>query len=740
MKIKITCRPRYNPWLKKYLNTKTFSKILAFGILLNNVSINSFAGILSEDGRYETFEGSNITINNVLEEDKVDVEVEGNTLVNLCGEMNSIDTHWILKDGWWELSEEGVLFLDFKALVKPNTTYTVILNAKLNNSDGIVFGFRKDDSQWEGSYHSLGLNGINKFKFTTTNNEVNRFTIHRGTTIGETTTIGVKDILILEGDWTNKETPSYFEGMKSVGQDDENGHNIEISSKNKLINNLFNYNDLEIGTIYHHNGTNDNGFKDRWRSKSFIDIGDSKTITVKSDDKYIAQTLHFYDANKNFIECKVNLNNPKTEIIPDGTRYIRYVFRHSNEDGILPTLPLSGEQITITLDDDNIDYIDSQSNKIQISLNEPLRGLPNGIKDRIIKKNGQWYVERNIGELILDGSEEWIDSSTTEFSTINDSDYITFHNISLYGKYPVDSGFISNNFNYLRYDGGFKWRGDYEGISDGGGYNFIFIRINKSKLETPDVEGFKKWLNKNPTTIYYQLRKPTQEYLKITGDIQIFKDISYISTNSTIPANLKVTVDRVANRAKEYSELAKENPTIENISLARMWTNKMRESILKDEFQDNIDTITEITDMTLERKTASANLDVYIKSENMLSMNLSTNSITFDDFSGVEDMIKENAVNISINSSLPYNLNAYLATEIQNSDKSNTMNKDILSIKDNSELDYQTFSSTNDRVVLKSNCTSGNDKQHNINLKLNGGIAHKKDVYKTTIKFEAEQQ
>lgn len=66
--------------------------------------------------------------------------------------------------------------------------------------------------------------------------------------------------------------------------------------------------------------------------------------------------------------------------------------------------------------------------------------------------------------------------------------------------------------------------------------------------------------------------------------------------------------------------------------------------------------------------------------------------------------------------------------------------KDILSIKDNSELDYQTFSSINDKVVLKSNCNSGNDKQHDIDLKLNGGIAHEKDAYKTTIKFEAEQQ
>ena len=37
---------------------------------------------------------------------------------------------------------------------------------------------------------------------------------------------------MLEGDWSNREIPQYFEGMKSVGQDDENGHKVEIVSSN----------------------------------------------------------------------------------------------------------------------------------------------------------------------------------------------------------------------------------------------------------------------------------------------------------------------------------------------------------------------------------------------------------------------------------------------------------------------------------------------------------------------------
>ena len=68
------------------------------------------------------------------------------------------------------------------------------------------------------------------------------------------------------------------------------------------------------------------------------------------------------------------------------------------------------------------------------------------------------------------------------------------------------------------------------------------------------------------------------------------------------------------------------------------------------------------------------------------------------------------------------------------------MNKSILNIKENSESIYQAFINTTDKLILKDNCSAGNDLIHGIDLKLKGGIAHEKDVYKTTIKFEAEQK
>ena len=209
---------------------------------------------------------------------------------------------------------------------------------------------------------------------------------------------------------------------------------------------------------------------------------------------------------------------------------------------------------------------------------------------------------------------------------------------------------------------------------------------------------------------------------------------------SSIPVNIKVTVDRVLNRAIEAIELAKINPIIDNISKARYWTNLLKESIKKDELQSEINSITDIEDLQLERKTVTANLDVYIESENILSMSLDTNSITFEDFNGTEDLEQNRAIELSINSSLPYEINAYLEEEIQNADKTEVMDKRILNLKESSTTDYKEFTDVKTKLTLVSNSDAGSNKIHSFDFKLNGGFAHKADVYKAVIKFEAEQK
>ena len=223
---------------------------------------------------------------------------------------------------------------------------------------------------------------------------------------------------------------------------------------------------------------------------------------------------------------------------------------------------------------------------------------------------------------------------------------------------------------------------------------------------------------------------------RIDNTIYIIKGRN--NSNNWLNSIEKYTIDEMLEESVNLVKNAEQLKTMDSIANARHLVNQLNESVYKEDLQKRLNQI--YPNISLEKKTTTSNLDLYIKSENILMMSLNTNSITFEDFSGVEDRIKENAVQISINSSLPYSLNAYLPTEIQNSDKSVAMNKDILNIKENSETTYQTFLNTTDKIVLKDNNQAGNDLIHNIDIKLKGGIAHQKDVYKTTIKFEAEQK
>ena len=377
---------------------------------------------------------------------------------------------------------------------------------------------------------------------------------------------------------------------------------------------------------------------------------------------------------------------------------------------------------------------------LELNLNEPLRSLPNGVKDKIVKKNGQWVVERNCIEV----EYNYLNTSFSDWGKEEaDDDYITFIlNRKTNADIHIEEDIIKmiNSYQTTSYVSD-RFKVGLVGLSDEciQFYNRVHISLLKTKLETPDIYGGMKWFESNPLNIVYELAEPIYEPLNIDPTINLYLDTTYISNNSNIPANMKITVDRTINRATEAIELAKENPNVENLSKARLWANLLKESTLKDELSNQINNITNVGDLTIEKKTTTSNMDLYIKPENSLSMSLSTNNIIFEDYSSVSDIDMDNAVQITINSSLPYQLNSYLETEIQNKDGTSKIDKDKLHIKEDSENEYKQFLGINQKLILKDKCLQGNNIIHNIDFKLKAST-HDADIYKTTIKFEAEQK
>ncbi|MDK0934320.1 BppU family phage baseplate upper protein [Clostridium perfringens] len=92
--------------------------------------------------------------------------------------------------------------------------------------------------------------------------------------------------------------------------------------------------------------------------------------------------------------------------------------------------------------------------------------------------------------------------------------------------------------------------------------NTVDIKILKSKLTTPDVNGFKTWLKANPTKIVYQLAEPTTEIVENCVDIDLdtFGEKTYFNIENSIKGSLDFKVPSniasiVQSNSKAINEL-----------------------------------------------------------------------------------------------------------------------------------------------------------------------------------------
>ena len=108
-------------------------------------------------------------------------------------------------------------------------------------------------------------------------------------------------------------------------------------------------------------------------------------------------------------------------------------------------------------------------------------------------------LTQRIGEVVLNGSESWV----YEAYYTNDNVYgcyIGLHTISQKPK-PNNFNFVNNIFPSITNNTYTE-----EGFATNPGV--LSLRIAKNKLETVDLDGFKKYLQNNPVTLQYPLATP----------------------------------------------------------------------------------------------------------------------------------------------------------------------------------------------------------------------------------------
>ena len=319
---------------------------------------------------------------------------------------------------------------------------------------------------------------------------------------------------VLEGDHSDKSI-SYFEGLKSVGQ----GNKIEVLTREHNKTNLLKSQNVTYKDNYmivYESGLESASNNHKY-TETYIEIEPNTDYCFY----HTSRNMCWYDANKNFILQPLNERilgeNVNKDLFfsaksPSNAKYLRVT--------IIKDIHNNGKTSEI---------YKGKYDKKQISTT--LRSLPNGGKDTIEKRGNKYVKVQRCGEVTLKGSEDW--SIAAYFDNVIRFK-CTLENLSFKAS---ELQCISDLF---KGDMNTQWNLDYEAVDQDA--TFINIRILRTKLTTQDLEGFKTWLQSNPTTIVYELETPIITELPNFNPQTFEGDTTLLINSGVIQANAEFEV------------------------------------------------------------------------------------------------------------------------------------------------------------------------------------------------------
>lgn len=468
--------------------------------------------------------GTFVTTTEGVENGLVDVVCEGNTLVNLYKNSTKILSSTVIFSNGEQINY---------SLFKPNTTYTFIASDTTNKTMYYSLCDISGDNKFFDSYSKISsfvtpadlqIN-IDRKIFAYSNSE-NVYTNDDITKI---------KYIILEGDYTNKPIPQYFEGMKSVGQDDVGGHKVELVSRNK---NYFN-----ISKVINNSQVEVIGNKIKLNAYACAlgfscgDLGLIPGRTYKTSNVMEVISGNIVEGVTGQLRFMDRKNQNKwimssTFVAPiDISDYSVYLYgTNGTGETVCNFTNIQIEEVPNT-QSTNTTYAQHAQNSISIPLSEPLRGLPNGTKDRFVKKDGKWYVERNCGEYIFTGLEPWSISDSSDVSKrfVLNGEFVP--NLKLHSDNNTIAPIICNKYAV------------YPVIptltsTDTTGIGLTNIGFSIREAYT-SLDAFKSYLTQSSIKVVYQLATPTYEPIE-NVELITYLETTHISNNSLIPCNMVV--------------------------------------------------------------------------------------------------------------------------------------------------------------------------------------------------------
>ena len=503
-----------------------------------------------------------------VENSFTDIEVSGNSLVNLCPEtykfVNAKTSDLVLMDGndlAWDSDTYRIKAFAPVHPLKPNTTYTIIVNVvSMTNINSISSYVKYPDDVRDYGPFSVSSVGLHVRKFTTTDQQAIElaFYVSDGDWSAE-----IKGLILLEGDWTDKSIPYYFKGLKSIGEKEDGNHKINVSSISRNVlqdtNEFKNANgewrikrgeitegysgnkglsmeysgegiylDCLSQLVTYDDVTNNKILEDSWYTLSFyakgghvqsfiypnvIDTTTKGYINGVEQTIYIDGYVHHILTN-DWKRYTITFKTKSSFINSEINNRILFRMHPGFRQCVVSSIMLEPGKVATEYEER---IVDSK----QILLNEPLRGLPNGIRDTIEKINGEWKIVRRCGEAIINGSLTYYNHST---------DSPDFDEYKVY-DFPVNnikqSTSISDRFPQTAND-------RIICVS-----KLLYIRFGKEK-QIDTLEKCQQWFETNPTKVIYELETPIIEDISpIT--LQCWKN-GTISIDEVLPVETTHTV------------------------------------------------------------------------------------------------------------------------------------------------------------------------------------------------------
>lgn len=502
----------YPELIKKYIDNQP-TKVVTDGICGNAVDVPVKAIEINGNIRQETTEGYN--------------------LLNVPAEYTILSTE---------------VFKKVPISLKANHTYTIkIGQINTDNTDvtSVLFRFMYNEVDISDTYAYAKLSDL-KTVYTLAS-DVDAVLIYSGDSYaqGAKTNTTYKNLMIYEGTEDKSyepytggapsPSPDYPQEITNVG---ENGIKIKQSGKNLLnvpanftVTNTDIHNDIAISL----------------KANITYTI---KAKTISSDNKDVKNCLfrfRYNNADVSNPNARIPISGLKTTYTPPADIDEVWIYSGTghNESALSNT---TFEDLMIYEGIEDASYEPYHEPIITpINLQGNVLSKVGNVKDILkVNRNGKVEIKKNIGKVVLDGTENWIYDSMGE----NTGTTICY-------KIEIDD--------YVGYDGGFApigklicthfkeqsiYQNELEGVQGGWGKN-IFLKLEQSNLSVAGIYGFKAWLAAQkeagtPVIVYYELATPQIITLPSISPIELWQGTNIFSlvTNLETEIELEYIVDK----------------------------------------------------------------------------------------------------------------------------------------------------------------------------------------------------